>query len=173
MIAAPDPRFAELACLDRSGGSNTMAFLGLSLAITTATETIYARGHGFADAAAKTPVEPHHLFEIGSVGKSFTSIAAPAHARTWADRFPPPRGGLPALVLGQSEYELITIHHPLTHTAGNHRLGCCGRRPLRSVAPRETEVSGPPGTVSIESNVGYKTLGISLKTCSARTTVMR
>ncbi|CAN5331955.1 hypothetical protein BH09CHL1_BH09CHL1_02600 [soil metagenome] len=159
MIAASESQFAELDAwiarrLEHDG------IPGLSLAITTATETIYVRGHGLADAAAKTPVEAHHLFEIGSVGKAFTAmLLLRMQERGQIDLHRPVTDYLPWFSV-QSEYEPITSHHLLTHTAGlivGSDVAADGR--FETWYLRETEVSGPPGTVSIESNVGYKTLG--------------
>lgn len=159
MIATPDLRFSELDAwiarrLEHDG------IPGLSLAITTTSETIYVRGHGYADIAARTPVEPHHLFEIGSVGKSFTALLLlRMYERGQIDLHRQVTDYLPWFSV-QSEYEPITIHHLLTHTAGiiiGSDVAADGR--YEAWFLRETEVSGPPGAVSIESNVGYKILG--------------
>src|SRR5215212_2689846 len=48
---------------------------GLSLAITDRERTIHTAAFGLAEIASGTPVTTDHLFETGSIGKSFTSIA--------------------------------------------------------------------------------------------------
>jgi CubicO group peptidase (beta-lactamase class C family) len=48
---------------------------GAALAVTKNGRLVYARGFGYADRDAKTPVDPHALFRIASVSKPFTSAA--------------------------------------------------------------------------------------------------
>src|SRR5690348_7008504 len=53
----------------------TEAIGGLSVAITDRTRTVHLATHGFADIAARAPVTSSTRFPIGSVGKTFTSVA--------------------------------------------------------------------------------------------------
>ena len=48
---------------------------GASLAVMRDGKLIYARGFGFADREAKTPVQPDSLFRIASVSKPITAVA--------------------------------------------------------------------------------------------------
>lgn len=48
---------------------------GAALAVTRRGKLVYARGFGFADAEAKSPVEPAALFRIASVSKPITAVA--------------------------------------------------------------------------------------------------
>src|SRR6185369_5044974 len=48
---------------------------GASLAIMRDGKLIYARGFGWADRDAKTPVQPDSLFRIASVSKPITAVA--------------------------------------------------------------------------------------------------
>ena len=48
---------------------------GLALAITNRDELIKVTTLGFADIASRRPVQPDTMFEIGSIGKSFTNVA--------------------------------------------------------------------------------------------------
>ncbi|HLL50099.1 MAG TPA: serine hydrolase domain-containing protein, partial [Thermomicrobiales bacterium] len=48
---------------------------GLALALTDRERTLRVATYGFADLAARAPVTADTLFEIGSIGKSFTSLA--------------------------------------------------------------------------------------------------
>jgi CubicO group peptidase (beta-lactamase class C family) len=48
---------------------------GLALGVVKDGKLIYAKGYGFGDVADKLPVDTDTLFPIGSVSKSFTSLA--------------------------------------------------------------------------------------------------
>ena len=48
---------------------------GLTLGVTDRQRLLAARSYGFANVDARRPVTPETLFETGSIGKSFTSIA--------------------------------------------------------------------------------------------------
>lgn len=164
-----DSRFAELdAWIARRLEHD--AIPGVSLAITTREETIYIGGHGFADMASRAPVEPHHAFEIGSIGKSFTALLLlRMQERGEIDLHKPVAAYLPWFSV-KSEFEPITVHHLLTHTAGipqGSDMAADGR--FEAWYLRETEVSGPPGSRFHYSNVGYKTLGYLIENLTGQT----
>ena len=73
-VAMDDAVFAQLDRIieRRMAADNTP---GLALALTDRERTLRVATYGFADLAARTPVTPDTLFEIGSIGKSFTSLA--------------------------------------------------------------------------------------------------
>src|SRR5438309_5586504 len=48
---------------------------GLTLGITDRDRALAVRTYGFAELASCRPVMPETLFEIGSIGKTFTAIA--------------------------------------------------------------------------------------------------
>ncbi len=48
---------------------------GMAMAVTDREKLLRVSTYGFADVAAQTRVTPGMLFEIGSISKSFTSIA--------------------------------------------------------------------------------------------------
>jgi CubicO group peptidase (beta-lactamase class C family) len=60
---------------------------GLALAVTDREHLLHSATFGYADVTAKTPVTAEHLFEIGSIGKSFTSIALPSFRRRAGSTF--------------------------------------------------------------------------------------
>ncbi len=154
-----DPRFAALdAWIARRLEHD--AIPGLMLAITTRDETIYSAGHGYANQAAQTPVTTDHAFEIGSIGKSFTALLLlRMRERGQIDIHRPVSDYLPWFSV-QSQYEPITIHHLLTHTAGiigGSDMAADGR--FEAWYLRKTETCAAPGEHFHYSNVGYKTLG--------------
>jgi len=137
---------------------------GLALALTDRERTLRVATYGFADLAARTPVTPDTLFEIGSIGKSFTSLALMReHEAGNLDLQAPVARYLPWFAV-RSAFPPITVHHLLCHTAGI----IAGTDPTPGVADqvwalRETEAATAPGTGFHYSNVGYKALGLVLE----------
>ncbi len=133
---------------------------GLVCALTDRQTTLWLSCYGFADLAAQKPVEPDTLFEIGSIGKSFTCLALlRLHEMGKLDLHAPVSEFLPWFRV-ESEFEPITTHHLMTHTAGltvgadfapsaRYEAWALGREPIRYA----------PGTHYHYSNAGYKLLG--------------
>ena len=119
--------------------------------------------------AANLDVTPDTVFEIGSVGKSFTAIALlQLQERGLVDLSAPVTDYLPWFSV-RSTYEPITIAHLLSHTAGiigGSDMAYDGRYETWHL--RETDVSGPPGERFHYSNVGYKTLGYLIEAITER-----
>mgnify|MGYP000089751315 CR=1 FL=1 len=137
---------------------------GLALALTDREQTLHVATYGFADVAARAPVTPDTLFEIGSISKSFTSIAL---LQLWEegrlDLDAPVSRYLPWFQV-RSCYEPITLHHLLSHTAGiitGTEFTAEGRYAVWAL--RNTEAGAPPGVYFHYSNDGYKTLGLVLE----------
>jgi D-alanyl-D-alanine carboxypeptidase len=137
---------------------------GMAVAVTDRERLLRVSTYGFADASAKTPVTPEMLFEIGSISKSFTSIALLQLCEEGRlDLHEPVTSYLPWFEV-QSEYEPITLHHLMSHTAGIITgMEFTGEVRYEVWALRETEATAPPGTYYHYSNVGYKALGIVLE----------
>jgi D-alanyl-D-alanine carboxypeptidase len=137
---------------------------GLALALTDRERTVHVATYGFADLAARTPATPDTLFEIGSIGKSFTSLALLREYEAGIlDLQAPVARYLPWFEV-RSAFPPITVHHLLSHTAGI----IAGTDPTPGIeyqvwALRETEAATAPGTSFHYSNVGYKALGLVLE----------
>ncbi len=142
---------------------------GAAVALTDRERLLYMATYGYADLAARLPVTPDTLFEIGSISKSFTSICLLQQME--AGRFDPQAPVdryLPWFSI-HTDYEPITAHHLLTHTAGITN----GRDDIQpslyqAVALRDRKTSCPPGRHFFYSNVGYQTLGYLLEAVSGR-----
>jgi D-alanyl-D-alanine carboxypeptidase len=157
---------AALAQLDRyierqMAADNTP---GLALALTDRERTLRLKTYGFADLAAQTPVTPDTLFEIGSIGKSFTSLALLREYEAGNLDLQAPVARYVPWFEVRSAFPPITVHHLLSHTAGI----IAGTDPSPGVeyqvwALRETEAATAPGTSFHYSNVGYKALGLVLE----------
>ena len=144
---------------------------GLTLGITDRDTTLTVRSYGFADLAAQRPVTPETLFEIGSIGKSFTAVAVLQlvdEGRIELDA--PVSRYLPWLVIpGTDSNSPITVSHLLSHTAGIV-AGTDGtpEAAFQVWALRELPTFSAPGDRYHYSNVGYKLLGLVLEAVDGR-----
>ena len=134
---------------------------GIAIALTDGEKLLRVSTYGYADVAARHPVMPDTLFEIGSISKSFTSLAIlQLREERRLDLHEPMTRYLPWFEI-RSEYEPITLHHLMSHTAGIVRGAVFLGDPRYEVwTLRETEATAPPGTYYHYSNAGYKTLGV-------------
>ena len=137
---------------------------GVAIGLTDRERLLRVATYGYADVAARIPVTPDTLFEIGSIGKSFTSIVIQQLREAGqVDLHAPVTAYLPWFAV-RSEHGPITLHHLLSHTAGI--IGGTDFAPAARAevwALRETATGSPPGTYFHYSNVGYKTLGLILQ----------
>ena len=142
---------------------------GLALAITNRDELIKVTTLGFADIASRRPVQPDTMFEIGSIGKSFTNVALmQLRDEGLLDLHAPVSRYLPWFEV-QSDYGAITTHHLMTHSSGLVAGTDIGSHGLYEAwALRESRTGVPPGEYFRYSNVGYKTLGFLLEAVDGR-----
>jgi CubicO group peptidase (beta-lactamase class C family) len=133
---------------------------GLGIAITNRNETIYVGHYGFADLAARTPAGPEHVWQNGSIGKSYTALLLLIlNERGQVDLHAPVKRYLPWFEASNPATP-ITIHHLLTHTSGlfgGSDVAADGRFEAWSL--RDRPVLGAPGERFSYSDVGYKVLG--------------
>jgi len=144
---------------------------GLALALTDRDGVLLARTYGAADVATGAPLSPEALFEIGSIGKSFTAVLVLQLAEAGridltapVDRYlpwfhvPQPPGAPP-----------IAIEHLLTHTAGIVAgVDATPEAAFQVWALRDTPARSAPGARFHYSNVGYKALGLVLEAIEGR-----
>ena len=142
---------------------------GLALAVTDRENLLRVSTFGYADLSAGTPVHAGLMFEIGSIGKSFTNVALmQLHDEGRLDLHAPVSSYLPWFEV-QSDYEPITTHHLMTHTSGLGSGNDIGTHGLyESWALRYGRTGAPPGEHFRYSNVGYKTLGFLLEEVDGR-----
>jgi len=142
---------------------------GLALALTDRSETLHLATFGYSDLEAGTSLAEADLFEIGSIGKTFTAIALlQAVERGELDLHSPVTDYLPWFRI-KNRYSPITIHHLLTHTSGlieGTDFTPDGRGEVWAL--RQTETGSPPGERFHYSNVGYKVLGLVLEAATGR-----
>jgi CubicO group peptidase (beta-lactamase class C family) len=137
---------------------------GLAFAVTDATRTLAVRTYGYADLAARAPVQQTHLFQTGSTGKSFAAFMVMQEVEAGRLQLNVPVTEYLPWFKVSSRFGPITLHHLLAHTAGistgnDHSLGAEGE----VFGLRETEAAWAPGTRLYYSNAGYKTIGLILE----------
>lgn len=136
------------------------ALPGIIVGVTDAKRTLWHRTYGFSNLDAKTPAKEDTLFQIGSIGKSFASIALLELAeRGKVDLNKPVKRYLPWLEI-RSKHRPITLHHLLSHTGG---IIAGPEKTLEARSEiwglRELEATAQPGEMFHYSNIGYKIVG--------------
>ena len=142
---------------------------GLSICVTDRRLTLYTAGVGYADLASRRPVLADTTFQIGSIGKSMTALAALQLVEAGRlDLDAPFSSHLPWFAM-PSRFGTITLRHMLSHTAGlpsGSDFTPAAR--YEGFALRETEAAWEPGTRFHYSNTGYKLLGWMLEDITAQ-----
>jgi len=129
---------------------------GLTLGLTNTESTLRTAGYGFANIDQKLPVNTDHLFQIGSITKSFVALMLlQLRDEGKLDLHRPVLHYLPGLPI-TSEFGAITTHHVLTHTSGlPDNLG------VFSSDPTARLVQGfKPGEHFHYCNAGFDILGL-------------
>jgi D-alanyl-D-alanine carboxypeptidase len=165
-IAAPDASSNAMRALDRfiAGYCAAMNAPGLTLGLANGDGPVRVAAYGYVDLAARTPVSTSHLFEIGSITKSFVGLTIlQLHDEGKVDLQAPIRTYLPWLSM-ETNYGEILVHHLLTHSSGMP-----DDAPLIPVSPeRRPRQALKPGTEFHYSNWGYDALGRLIEAVDGR-----
>jgi D-alanyl-D-alanine carboxypeptidase len=142
---------------------NEIGAPGMTVALADRNGLLRTSQYGFADLKAGTKVGPQTMFEIGSISKSFVSLAILSLADEGKiDLHKPVIEYLPWLKIN-SRYSPFTTHHLLTHTAGLSAV------PLLMRVAATTLITGSePGSRFVYSNIGYALLGFLLEAIDKR-----
>lgn len=142
---------------------------GVQVALTDRDGTLAVICHGLANADSGRPVEPHHRFQIGSIGKGMTAMAILQEREAGRiDLDAPVTEYLPWLEIA-SPYPPITVHHLLSHTSGLIQGMDFTTEAAHEVwSLRELEPGFAPGERFWYSNLGYKALGLVLERVTGR-----
>jgi D-alanyl-D-alanine carboxypeptidase len=137
---------------------------GLTLGLADRQGTLATAAFGYADLAAKLPVSTAHLFEIGSITKSFTALVVlQLQEQGKLDVQRPISSYLPWLPI-EADYGEILIHHLLCHSSGLPDEG--------SLFPSDTGArvrqGFKPGSAFHYSNLAYEILGHLIEKLSGR-----
>lgn len=137
---------------------------GVSLAVVKDGRLVYAKGYGLANVEHQVPVKPETIFQSGSVGKQFTSMAVMMLVEegkvSLEDKINKYFTDAPA------EWSNITVRHLLTHTSGmtdypkdfNFRADYTEDDIYKRI--KTVPLAFQPGEKWAYSNLGYVTLGI-------------
>ena len=137
---------------------------GVSLALTDRERLLRVKTYGFANLDARTPLTPEHLLEIGSITKSFTSIALLQlrDEKRFNPRLPVTEY-LPWFSI-ESSFDPITPHDLMTHSAALPRdRDDIVSSPYQAAALSERTVGEAPGKHFRYSNIGYQVLSYMLE----------
>jgi CubicO group peptidase (beta-lactamase class C family) len=159
VAAPPEGLEAWLAgLLDRRG------LPGIAVAVTDRDRLLSFQSAGWADLGRRRPIDEETLFELGSIGKTFTArLVLQLAEEGVVDVAAPVPTYLPWFEV-RSGYEPIAVEHLLTHSAGIIRGSDVTSDSRFDVwALRETEAGFPPGERYYYSNVGYRVLGCVLE----------
>ncbi|MGA7412900.1 MAG: serine hydrolase domain-containing protein [Bryobacteraceae bacterium] len=137
---------------------------GLTLGMANTSGTVRAAAFGFSDLEAKTPLVAEHMFEIGSITKSFVALTLlQMREEGKVDLSRPVLEYLPWLPI-QIDHGAITVHHLLTHSSGlPDSLG------MFSTDPQARLVQGfKPGEHFHYCNAGFQILGYLIQKLDQR-----
>jgi CubicO group peptidase (beta-lactamase class C family) len=115
---------------------------GMTLGLTDSRKTLRTAGYGFADVDKRIAVNERHLFQIGSITKSFVALVLlQMRDEGKLDLQTPVLDYLPQLPI-EARFGPIMIHHLLTHTSGlpdnlGIFLGDADARLIQSFKPGE------------------------------------
>ncbi len=129
---------------------------GMTLGLADANRTLRTAAYGYADMARRLPVTTDHLFQIGSITKSFVALVIlQLREQGKLDLHKPVLDYLPDLPI-VTEFGSVTVHHLLTHTSGlPDNLG------VFSADPAARLVQGfKPGEHFHYCNAGFDILGL-------------
>jgi CubicO group peptidase (beta-lactamase class C family) len=131
---------------------------GMAIAVADEDDEIAFDSVGWAE-LHRRPIDETTLFELGSIGKTFTAVLA----RQLLDLEAPITDYLPWFEV-RSAHGPITVEHLLMHTSGLIRGADMTADSRFDVwALRETAVGFAPGERFYYSNIGYRTLGYALE----------
>jgi CubicO group peptidase (beta-lactamase class C family) len=137
---------------------------GLTLALADRKGVVRTASFGFSEIETRTPVTPEHLFQIGSISKSFTALTVlRLREEGKIDLDAPILEYLPWLPI-ETNHGTVTVHHLLTHTSGLPNTLC-----LFSSDPAARLVQAfRPGSHFDYCNLGFEILGHLLEKAAGK-----
>lgn len=149
---------------------------GLSIALVDGSRLVLAKGYGYADAERAIPADAETVYQVGSVSKILTAVAALGLVeRGRIDLDKPITQYLPEFAI-KSRWpaaQPITPRTLLTHHAGLptfYLKGFFSRQPLSGMIQelRAEYLAYPPGTTFSYSNIGTDLTGLAIERVTGR-----
>jgi CubicO group peptidase (beta-lactamase class C family) len=143
---------------------------GIAVAVTDRDRLLSFKSAGWAELGRRRPIAEDTLFELGSIGKTFTArLALQLVDEGRLDLDAPVSTCLPWFDV-RSDYEPIALRHLLTHSAGIIRGADITADSRFDVwALRETETGFAPGERHYYSNVGFRVVGCVVEAVTGAT----
>ena len=139
---------------------------GMAVAVTNREDEYEFLAKGWAE-LRKRPIEEDTLFELGSIGKTFTAVLTLQLADEGLLSLDAPVTDYLPWFEVRSEFAPIAIEHLLLHSAGLIRgTEVTADSRFDVWALRDTQTGFAPGERHYYSNVGYRTLGYALETAA-------
>ncbi|CAF1156735.1 unnamed protein product [Rotaria sordida] len=140
---------------------------GISLAIIQGGQIIYGRGYGYSNIEHQVRVKLETIFQSGSIGKQFTSMAIMMLVEDGKIQLDATINTYFADV--PNEWNNITVRHLLTHTSGmtdypqdfNYRIDYTEDDMYNLI--KTIPLAFQPGEQWAYSNIGYVMLGILIR----------
>lgn len=150
---------------------------GVSLAVMDNGRLLYAKAYGYADVTARAPARPELRFEIGSISKTFVTVATMLLVEEGKIGLDEKISTYIGPVL--PSWEAITIRHLLNHTSGLPEYPSDAARRIlegdRIVSEADTltlfktlPAERTPGISWSYSNIGFDVLGIIVSRVSGK-----
>lgn len=161
---ALDPVFAALnGFVERY--MRTMDAPGMTFVLADGTGVLRTVAYGFSHITTRVPITTDHLFEIGSISKSFVAIAVLQLAEEGKIGLHRPIAEFMPWLRVESGFPPITVHHLLSHSSGlPEGLNCLLSDPNARLHPRYA-----PGEHFFYCDLAYQALGHLIWQADGRT----
>jgi CubicO group peptidase (beta-lactamase class C family) len=145
---------------------------GMAVAVIQDGKVVKAAGYGYANLELKVPVTADTVFQLGSVGKTFTAGAVMLLARDGKIGLEDPVRKY--LDFAPEAWKDVTVRHLLTHTSGipdytgivDLRVDASAEQTGKKVAEKPLDFA--PGTKWQYSNSNYLLLGVLIEKASGQ-----
>ncbi len=162
-VAGPSLSAPTASLLDRAAKAfvDVHAAPGVSIGIVKDGQVAQILSAGFADPNGLVPVRPDHLYEIGSISKSFTALSVLTLVDDGALSLTDTVEQHVPWFEVQSQYPPFTLRHLLDHSSGLIMGSDSWPDELAQVHALRTSLTGSaPDSIFHYSNVGFMTLGV-------------
>lgn len=142
---------------------------GVAIAITDREQTLWAQGFGLANVESQAPVTEQSLFQIGSVGKSFTAFLMMQEVEAGRIGLHRPVKDVLDWFDVKERIRPINVEDLLTHASGlSSGTDSFEAGMAEALTMVEFDPGFAPGSGFLYSNLGFKILGLILERINGR-----